>query len=71
MEVSIVSDTLTDVTLNRIGRLGKFDRRVLEIRPGRYVAVGTRQGYRDVRIEFTVEPGKPLAPIQVRCEEAI
>jgi hypothetical protein len=71
MEVSIVSDSLTDVTLNRIGRLGKFDRRVLEIRPGRYVAVGTRQGYRDVRIEFTVEPGKPLAPIQVRCEEAI
>lgn len=71
MEVSIVSDTLTDVTLNRIGRLGKFDRRVLEIRPGRYVAVGTRQGFRDVRIEFTVEPGKPPAPIQVRCEEAI
>jgi hypothetical protein len=71
MEVQIVSDTMTDVTLHRIGRLGKFDRRTLEVRPGRYVAVGSRAGFRDVRVEFTVEPGKPLAPIQVRCEEAI
>jgi len=71
MEVEIVSDTLTDVTLHRIGRLGKFDRRSLEVRPGRYVAVGSRPGFRDVRVEFTVEPGKPLAPIRVRCEEAI
>jgi len=71
MELQIVSDTLTDVTLQRIGRLGKFDRRVLEVRPGRYVAVGSRAGFRDVRVEFTVEPGKPLAPIRVLCEEAI
>ena len=71
MEVSIVSDTLTEVTLHRIGRLGKFDRRVLEVRPGRYVAVGSRAGFRDVRVEFVVEPGKPLAPIRVLCEEAI
>jgi len=74
VEVQIVSDTLTDVTVQRIGplgKLGKFDRRMLEIRPGRYVAVGTRAGFRDVRVEFTVEPGKPLAPIRVRCEEAI
>jgi len=71
MELRIVSDTLTDVTLQRIGRLGKFDRRVLEVRPGRYVAVGSRAGFRDVRVEFTVEPGKPLAPIRVLCEETI
>ena len=71
MEVQIVSDTLTEVTLHRIGPLGKFDRRVLEIRPGRYVAVGIRAGFRDVRIEFVVEPGKPLAPIRVLCQEAI
>jgi tetratricopeptide (TPR) repeat protein len=71
MELSIVSDALTDVTLHRVGRLGKFERKVLEVRPGRYVAVGSRDGFRDVRVEFTVEPGKPLPPIQVRCEEAI
>jgi hypothetical protein len=71
MELSIVSDALTEVTLHRVGPLGKFERKVLEVRPGRYVAVGSREGFRDVRVEFTVEPGKPLPPIQVRCEEAI
>jgi hypothetical protein len=71
IDVEILSDRLTDVTLQRVGRLGKFDRRVLEVRPGRYVAVGSRAGFRDVRIEFTVEPGKPLAPIRVLCSEAI
>lgn len=71
VEVSIVSDTLTDITLQRIGRLGKFDRRVLEIRPGRYVVTGSRAGFKDVRIELLVEPGKPPVPILVRCEEAI
>jgi hypothetical protein len=71
MEVSILSDALTEVTVHRVGRLGKFERKVLEVRPGRYVAVGSRAGFRDVRIEFTVAPGKPVAPIQVRCEEAI
>jgi hypothetical protein len=71
VELLIVSDALTEVTLHRVGRLGKFDRRVLEVRPGRYVAVGSRAGFRDVRVEFTIEPGKPLAPVRVLCEEAI
>jgi len=71
VELLIVSDTLTEVTLHRVGRLGKFDRRVLEVRPGRYVAVGSRAGFRDVRVEFTIEPGKPFAPVRVLCEEAI
>jgi hypothetical protein len=71
VEVPIVSDALTDVTLNRIGRLGKFDRKVVEIRPGRYVLLGTRPGFRDVRVEIVVEPGKTVAPIVVRCQEAI
>lgn len=71
IEVPIVSDTLTDVTLNRIGRLGKFDRKVVEIRPGHYVLLGTRPGFRDVRIEIVVEPGKTVAPIVVLCQEAI
>ena len=69
--VSIVSDALTEVTLSRVGRLGKFDQKVLEVRPGRYVAIGSRTGFRDVRVEFEVQPDKPLAPIPVRCNEAI
>jgi hypothetical protein len=72
VEVQLVSDQLTEVTLHRVGRIGKFDHKSLELRPGRYVAVGSRAGYRDVRVEFQVTPGaKAIAPIQVRCREAI
>lgn len=71
VEVQILSDRLTEVTIYRIGRLGKFDRRALELRPGRYTVVGTRDGYRDVRHEVVVEAGKAPQPVLVRCEEKI
>ncbi len=71
VEVAIVSDLMTEVTLQRVGVLGKFERKVLEIRPGRYVAVGSRAGFRDVRVEFVVEPGKAAETVAVRCQEAI
>jgi hypothetical protein len=71
VEVAILSDNMTEVTVQRVGPLGKFGRKVLEIRPGRYVAIGRRSGFRDIRVEFVVEPGRPAAPVSVRCQEAI
>jgi tetratricopeptide (TPR) repeat protein len=69
--VVIRSDGLTDVTLYRIGRFGTLLERTVPLRPGRYVARGTRAGYRDVRREFTVSAGEPAPVILVRCEEPI
>ena len=43
----------------------------LNLRPGKYVAVGNRAGYRDVRIEFRVAPEDDMQPIVVQCEEQI
>ena len=43
----------------------------LQLRPGNYVAIGVRTGYRDVRIEFRVAPEIDMQPIIVKCEEAI
>jgi len=71
VEVALVSDNETKVTVYRVGDLGAFERRSLELKPGRYTAVGTRAGYRDVRREFTVMPGEPPPPIVIRCEERI
>jgi len=71
VEVVFQSDNLTHVTLFRVADLGRFERTAVTLRPGRYVAAGTRSGFRDVRVEFTVT-GQPLAqPVVVRCEEAI
>ena len=69
--VRVTSDQLTTVTLYRIGALGTFADRNVELRPGTYTIVGSRDGYRDVRQTFTVRPGRNLPPINVVCVEPI
>ena len=71
LTVRLVSDNLTDVSIYKIGKLGSFDTHELELRPGTYVAVGIRPGFRDVRLEFRVAPEIDMQPIVVRCEEQI
>lgn len=71
LTVQLVSDNATEVSVYRIGKLGVFANRELELRPGNYVAVGVRPGYRDVRLEFRVAPELDQEPIVVRCEEPI
>ena len=69
--VRIESDQLTDVTLYRVGALGQFAAKSVELRPGTYTAIGSRDGYRDVRRTFTVVPGRDLPSISVICNEPI
>ena len=69
--VALVSDNLTQVSIYRIGDLGSFTSRELTLRPGIYVAVGIRPGFRDVRLEFRVAPEIDMQPVIVRCEEQI
>lgn len=71
VRVQLVSDGLTEVTLYRVGRLGVFATHEVELRPGNYTAVGSRDGYRDVRRTFTIVPGREPEPISVICEEPI
>ena len=71
IDISFRSDSLTDVTLLRISELGFFDQTSLSLKPGRYVAVGKRSGYRDVREEFTVGFGLTPETVVVRCDERI
>jgi tetratricopeptide (TPR) repeat protein len=71
VQVILVSDSSTEVTVYRVGRLGRFDRRELDLRPGIYTVVGTRNGYRDVRRQLKVEVGGQGQPLSVRCEEKI
>ncbi|HET7608977.1 MAG TPA: hypothetical protein VFL84_09895 [Gammaproteobacteria bacterium] len=71
LPVRLESDQLTTVTLYRVGTLGAFAAKDLELRPGTYTVIGSRDGYRDVRRTFTVRPGRSLAPISVVCVEPI
>ena len=71
LRVRFLSDNVTDVSIYKVGKLGSFATQELSLRPGTYVAVGSRPGYRDVRLEFRVAPEIELEPVVVRCEEPI
>ncbi len=69
--VSFESDNLTDVVIYKVGRLGIFTARTIDLKPGTYVAVGTRDGYRDVRRNFRVVSDGSMPSIVLICEEPI
>ncbi len=70
--VQLKSDTQTKVILYRVGELGTFTEHAMNLTPGKYTLVGTREGYRDVRKEFVLEAGIKTAPvIVIQCEEKI
>ena len=71
MAVVLESDEYTDVVIHRVGRLGTFSRRELNLKPGAYTVVGSRDGYRDVRLRLVVPPGSPPEPLVVRCTERL
>jgi hypothetical protein len=64
VKVALASDNATEVQIYRIGKLGLFEHRDLELMPG-------RQGYRDVRKELNLLPGAQPPTLVVRCEEPI
>lgn len=69
--VKIKSDNQTKVTLYKVGELGIFNAKVMDLKPGKYTVVGTREGFRDVRREFTLMPSNEQTTIVVQCEERI
>ena len=71
VQIILESDERTEVTVYKVGRLGRFERHELELRPGTYTVVGSRPGYRDVRQQIVVEAGGRPASLRVSCTERI
>lgn len=71
VSVSFTSDGITNVTIARISNLGQFTSQSLSLTPGAYVAIGIRDGFRDVRKEFIVPIDGQVPLITVQCDEAI
>jgi len=69
--VTLISDGETEVAIYHVGKLGQFTRHRMELLPGSYTVVGTRNGYRDVRRSLSVSPGRAAASLQVICGEPI
>lgn len=69
--VTLRSDDKTDVLVYKVAKLGRFSARELTLRPGTYTAVGTRNGYRDVRQSFTITADNTPAPVTIICTDPI
>ena len=69
--ITIESDNLTVVTLYRNGQLGKFRAKQLTLTPGEYTLVGSRDGFRDVRQNFTLVPDNEHQTIVIQCNEKV
>jgi tetratricopeptide (TPR) repeat protein len=69
--LNLISDNATQVTIPSIGVFGTFGKREIRLKPGTYTVIGTRDGYREVEQEFTVEPGQQSVTITVTCSEHI
>jgi hypothetical protein len=50
-----------------VGKLGRFSARDLSLRPGTYILVGSRDGYRDERLEVDVKPSPEPIRITLIC----
>ncbi len=70
VHMSMVSDGFTQVTIQGVGGFGAFTRRDIELKPGRYTFVGSREGYRDVRRDISVSPGQTQT-INVSCYDPL
>jgi tetratricopeptide (TPR) repeat protein len=71
VKITITSDNLTDVAVYRVGKLGRFHVHELELRPGTYTVVGSRDGYQDVRQKVVVEPDRLPIRITIECKVKI
>jgi tetratricopeptide (TPR) repeat protein len=68
VRVRLESDSLTEVSVYRVGRLGRFGTRELSLRPGTYTVAGSRDGYRDERLELIVKPGPESIRVTIICK---
>lgn len=69
--VTLRSDGQTEVIVYKVARLGTFQQRELELRPGSYRVRGSRIGYRDVLHTLEVSHDAQPPTLSVICTEKI
>ena len=71
VRLSLVSDNATAISIPSIGQFGTFAKRDIELKPGRYTVIGTREGYREIHRDITIAPGQESQTISVSCSDPI
>ena len=69
--VLVRSDKRTEILVRGVGRIGKTDERVVELKPGAYTFEGKRPGYRSKLIRIEVAPGQRPPEVTLICDERV
>ncbi|NOX52130.1 MAG: hypothetical protein GXP16_16575 [Gammaproteobacteria bacterium] len=69
VDVVLLSDNATEVIVSNVGRLGRFERKNLSLRPGQYTIRGSQNGCRDIYLSIEVLPG--IAPLDLSCPQEL
>jgi len=67
IKVIIESDSLTDVAVYKVAKLGRFATRELDLKPGTYTVVGARDGYKDIRRKIVIKAGQKPMHLIIKC----
>ncbi len=70
-QIAFTSNGQTEVTVFKVAKLGRFNETTLTLKPGKYIASGNRQGYRDVRVEFVVRGDSAVPLVSIACVDLI
>ncbi len=71
INVTLFSDNMTDVAIYHVGRLGKFNQKRIDLRPGKYTIVAQKLGYRDTRIEVVLNHDTTEQNFTILCKDPI
>ena len=71
VEVVVKSDGKTEITVRKIGIVGKTLEKVINLRPGDYTFEGKRAGYKSKLVKLTVPPNGTGIVIRIICDEQI
>lgn len=67
--VIVLSDGETDIGIRGMGRIGRTERREIQLRPGVYAFEGRRRGYRTKLVQIRVVAGSGPIELQIVCDE--
>ena len=65
----IRSDNRTELRMRPGRRLGTFKSVDLEVYPGTYTLIGRRDGFREKKVDVSVEPGSGPVVVELVCDE--
>ena len=69
--VLVRSDKRTEILVRGVGRIGKTDERIVELKPGAYTFEGKRPGYRSKLIRVEVVPRGRSPEVTLICDERV